>query len=203
MEVDSMKISTILTLMFVTLIILPTFPSHVVNNNDSLDEQNTESDYSIDAQLKFDLASNPSTLVSAVLQFQDELTPDELYYAQTMGIKFRERYNQPVHVGSIYIAELSSLQSIDSIKSLGLLQVSSANKRFFTSLDTAVNTINASAVWNNLKIGGHPIDGTGVEVAVIDTGIMWQHPSFWRPSSGEIDVIFLNGNYKKDKMPEK
>ncbi|MFW9932890.1 MAG: S8 family serine peptidase, partial [Candidatus Thorarchaeota archaeon] len=53
--------------------------------------------------------------------------------------------------------------------------------------------IDAPEVWRDFTI-----DGTGTRVAVIDTGASWLHPSLWRASSEEYDILTDGSHFYVD-----
>lgn len=159
---------------------------------------------SIDPQLRMAL-TNTATKESAsltsqrvVLQFQDELTPAEIAMAERNGLEFSRHGDSVVHVGCIYSARATTTSAINALSSLGLLRAVSGEKQYVPSLSSSVPAIHAPSVWNNLLSNGESINGTGVSVAVIDTGIALYHPSFWRQTTGEIDVIQHGSDFYVD-----
>jgi subtilisin family serine protease len=124
-----------------------------------------------------------------LLQFEDELSEDEIMLAEGSGLTFERRGSSVVNVGRVYSGTLSSQTSIDALSSLGLVRVSSGEKQFVPAITSSVPAIRAPDVWENLHDDGAVINGSGVRVVVIDTGITLAHPSFWKQTSGEYDVI--------------
>ncbi|MDF1540520.1 MAG: S8 family serine peptidase, partial [Candidatus Thorarchaeota archaeon] len=144
----------------------------------------------------FSLADD--TGVSAILQFEDELTPAEISFAETLGVNFKKRGNNVVHVGSFYAASVSDHASLQDLSSLGLAHASSGSKQFYPALPSSVPSINAPDVWNNLELDNQAIDGTGTRVAIIDTGAAWLHPSLWRSSTDELTILQSGLDYYVD-----
>ncbi|MHA2021151.1 MAG: S8 family serine peptidase, partial [Candidatus Thorarchaeota archaeon] len=66
------------------------------------------------------------------------------------------------------------------------------------SLISSVPATKAPDVWANLNENGNSINGSGVTVAVIDTGVNMNHPSFWRQTEGPYAVIGDDGDYYVD-----
>jgi subtilisin family serine protease len=133
-----------------------------------------------------------------LLQFEDELVPHELDSIQESGIEFIRRRGEPIHVGRFYRARTDSFDSLIKAREFGLLRVSSGSKQFYPSLTSSVPATRAPEVWNNLNIGDASIDGTGVRVAVIDTGATWLHPSFWRVTGEPYEVVQLGPEFYVD-----
>lgn len=50
------------------------------------------------------------------------------------------------------------------------------NTRVRIALDTSVPYIGASQVWSSFQQAGKPIDGTGITIGIIDTGVDYKHP---------------------------
>ncbi|MFX0125548.1 MAG: S8 family serine peptidase [Candidatus Hodarchaeota archaeon] len=67
----------------------------------------------------------------------------------------------------------------------------------FNALENAAKDIEADDIWHLNDSNGQSILGTNVRVAVIDSGIDWQHPSFYLPngSSYEIQIAAPNEPY--------
>lgn len=186
----------VLLLVFSTLQI-PLTMSTSIRNEDPLVSSVTPY---IDSRLKMELVdyqkdTNEIRLaasldgVSTILRFKGELSDSQIEYAESVGIYFKERNGNPVHLGGLYLAKVSQLSSLAYLSSLGLVQASSGSKQFFPALASSVSAIDAPAVWADLEVNGQSIDGTGTFVAVIDTGASWLHPSLWRASTGEYSVL--------------
>jgi len=157
----------------------------------------------VDSMLRMELASKSSLApsssssgCSALLQFERALSTYDIAAAQTMGVRFATRAGSVIHVGNVYSAFVSNTAVLSSLADIGLTRAASGNKRFFPSLDTSVWAIRAPTVWNNISRDGKAITGTGMTVAVIDTGVDWLHPSFWRQSTDPLEVRNSGGkNY--------
>jgi len=157
----------------------------------------------VDSDLLMNLQSRvagvgESTNCSALMEFQAELSSQEIAMAESMGLQFLRRGTSVVHVGRVYSALVTGVDSLDSLREMGLVRASSGGKKFFTSVTSSVPAIGAPTVWENMSLNGTPIVGSGATVAVIDTGANWLHPSFWRKSSGPVSVIDSGGKYYAD-----
>ncbi len=135
---------------------------------------------------------------SAILRFHAQLTPAEIQYAESLGIEFKKRGGQPVHIGGIYLVKVSDVIALEELDRVGLIQASSGSKQFFPSIASSVPAIKAPEVWNDLEDDGKGIDGSGTRVAVIDTGASWLHPSLWRKSSDPFAVVFDGSDFYID-----
>jgi subtilisin family serine protease len=149
------------------------------------------------SQSKF-TASSGAVGCEALLRFEDVLTPVELSFAENVGIHFIRRRGSIIHVGPIYSALVTSMDSINKLSSIGLIQATSGSKKYYPSLTTSVEAIHAPEVWSSVSKGDESINGSGIRVAIIDTGISLIHPSFWRSNTPPLDVIEDNGQYYVD-----
>ncbi|MFW9944170.1 MAG: S8 family serine peptidase, partial [Candidatus Sifarchaeia archaeon] len=160
---------------------------------------------SIDPQLRMALASSsevplPASLVGsrAILQFAQELTTQQLILAESLGIKFERRGDSVVSVGKIYSARVSDTGSLNALAEIGLVRATSGEKQYYPALQSSVAAMGAPDVWEYLEKDGSSINGSGVTVAVIDLGVEWIHPSFWRQTEGPYHVITDSGDYYVD-----
>ncbi|MFW9779335.1 MAG: S8 family serine peptidase [Candidatus Heimdallarchaeota archaeon] len=64
-----------------------------------------------------------------------------------------------------------------------VLMISTMGFAYFNGLNNATRDANTESTWDLTDTNGAPIWGTNIRVAVIDSGIDWQHPSFYFPSS--------------------
>jgi subtilisin family serine protease len=135
---------------------------------------------------------------TALLEFRDELSAAEIVEAEALGVSFTRRGSSLVNVGRIYSAEVSETSALAALKEMGLIRASSGSKQFVPSITSSVPTMNADDVWNNIELDGSPVDGTGVTVAILDTGVSWMHPSFWRQSPGQYHTLDIGGEYYVD-----
>ena len=151
----------------------------------------------VDSRLKAEIQSS-SGGVRALLEFQDTLTNAQIIQAENMGIEFVRRGSTIVNVGEVYSAEVEDVSSLDKLSSLGLVRATSGSKQYVPSITSSVPAIKADDVWTNLKKDGGQVNGSGVRVAVLDTGATWMHPSFWRASPGEYRAIDSGDHYFVD-----
>jgi subtilisin family serine protease len=148
----------------------------------------------IESRLAFEIhtsasGGSDSQGVSALLEFENTLTAEEVLWAESHGVSFSRRGSSLVSVGRIYSADVSDIQSLRWLTEIGLVRASSGSKQYVPSLSSSVRAIGAYDVWEDLRADGQSINGSGVTVAVIDTGAAWTHPSFWRTSPGQYDFI--------------
>lgn len=152
----------------------------------------------IETRLEKDIASNRELGSRALLEFGSELTESQISQIETAGIEFVRRGSSIVNVGRIYSAIVRNSNSLTEIASLGLIRATSGNRQYIPSLISSVPEIRADDVWNNLQRNEQSIDGSGVTVAVIDTGAYWLHPSFWRAYDAEFDFLKSGSDYYVD-----
>ncbi|TFG33735.1 hypothetical protein EU527_06835 [Candidatus Thorarchaeota archaeon] len=152
----------------------------------------------IETRLKMDIMANQESGSSALLEFSNELSESEICQVEAAGIEFVRRGSSVINVGRIYSAIIRNSNSFIDITSMGLIRATSANKQYIPSLISSVPEIRADDVWNNLQRDDQSIDGSGVTVAVIDTGAHWLHPSFWRAYDAEFDFLELESDYYID-----
>ena len=62
-----------------------------------------------------------------------------------------------------------------------------------TALPDSIPEIDADDVWNNYNITGE-----NVKVGIIDSGIDWRNPDFWRPNGSEYDWIISGSDWYVD-----
>jgi len=68
-------------------------------------------------------------------------------------------------------------------------------------LDVSVPEINAKLVWETIKDAqGKNVDGSGVIVGIVDTGIDWKHPDF-RFENGSSKILYLWDQTEKGVAP--
>ncbi len=159
----------------------------------------------VDSSLRLELKtqSKEHTLasddgISAILIFDKELDADKIKMAESAGVEFVYRRQSVVHVGRVYSTRITKDVDFQKLLSLGLEKATSGSKQFFPSLTTSVPSTNAPQVWDNLTINESPVTGSGALIAVIDTGATWLHPSFWRPSTNALTILYDGSNYFAD-----
>ena len=152
----------------------------------------------IESRLRMEIQNSRETGTPAILEFENELTIDEIERAESLGLTFERRGSSIINVGKIYSAKVTDVSLLTDLKDIGLKRATSGTKQFVPSITSSVAAINADDVWNNIEVDGGAVDGTGVTVAVIDTGVSWMHPSFWRQSPGQYHTIEDSGDYYVD-----
>ena len=152
----------------------------------------------VETKLQMEISTEGGQGVSALLEFDDQLSASEIIMVESLGVNLVRRGSSIVHVGRIYSAIANDVDALRQLSDLGLIRATSGSKQFVPSLTSSMQEIRADDVWNNLQTDGQTVDGTGVTVAVIDTGAAWLHPSFWKQYPAEFDFIFSDSDYYVD-----
>ncbi len=151
--------------------------------------------YLIEARLQMEIATAQESGASAILEFRKPLSSMEVAQAESLGLEFARRGSTVINVGRIYSARVTSIDVLERLSPLGLVRATSGTKQYVPSLQSSVSEIHADDVWNNLQTDGQTVNGSGVTVAVIDTGAMWTHPSFWRQYPDQFDFLLSGPDY--------
>ncbi len=184
----------VLALLLASMIAMPAPAAYT-----STIQSNLDFDISlVETKLQMEIASDEGQGVSALLEFDDQLSASEIEAVESLGVEFVRRGSLIVNVGRIYSATVFDVDSIQHLSNLGLIRATSGSKQFVPSLTTSVEEIRADDVWNNLQTNGQTVDGSGVTVAVIDTGAAWIHPSFWKQYPTEFNFIHPDSHYYVD-----
>ena len=185
-----------LILVLLIALIIP-LPAHTITLSNSQSNAFTHQPL-IEARLQMEIANAQDRGTSAILEFKNPLSMADIIQAEAIGLKFARRGAAIINVGRIYSAIVSSPDVFERLSSLGLVRATSGTKQYVPSLMSSVPTIRANEVWNNLHVDGQTINGSGVTVAVIDTGAMWTHPSFWRQYPGDFNFLKSGPDYFVD-----
>ncbi|MBD3405376.1 MAG: S8 family serine peptidase [Candidatus Lokiarchaeota archaeon] len=186
------------------ILVLPLFfiPSSFASTNMVVDFHNEEVNIGSDLiqalNTKSYALAEDTEMVESVLLFNNELTPGVIRVVESTGIRFSRQRSSIVHVGRVYLASVPTLDSLYRLSRYGLESATLGKKQFFPSLMSSVPSINAPETWNLKDNDLQSIDGTGSTVAIIDTGIYWMHPTFWRATTDNITVISDGGDYYAD-----
>ncbi|MGY5871317.1 MAG: S8 family serine peptidase [Candidatus Thorarchaeota archaeon] len=184
----------VLTILIASMIILPTPTVFSATRDYNFDYDTTL----VETRLQMEIATDQGQGVAALLEFDEQLTISEIGAVEALGVQFVRRGSSIVNVGRIYSAIVHNTDSLQQLADLGLIRASSGSKQYVPSIISSMEEIRAADVWNNLQTVGEPVDGSGVTVAVIDTGASWLHPSFWKAFPAEFDFIQDGPNYFLD-----
>ena len=110
------------------------------------------------------------------------------------GLVFKRSNGTLLHTKDIYLAtvDLDSLESLAQYDEITCIE-SIYNPSRTSTLDVSNPLVQASQVLN-LTFNSSPIDGTGIIIANIDTGIDIYHPAFFKLDGGTYNWIDVNGN---------
>jgi subtilisin family serine protease len=171
--------------LFIVSLLVPAAPT------DAADIKAFSTGPAIGTQLKMELSDSTTMQEGCrtILQFEHQLSHQEIVFAESKGVEFERNSGSIVNVGRVYSARASTLESLQALAEIGLQRASSGEKQYVPSLMSSVPATKAPDVWAYLKENGNSINGTGVTVAVIDTGVNMNHPSFWRQSGGPYHVL--------------
>ncbi|MHA2345238.1 MAG: S8 family serine peptidase [Candidatus Hodarchaeales archaeon] len=93
----------------------------------------------------------------------------------------------------------------EGINGILLLILLVTNIFFLSAMDTVRQTVDVEEVWELQSPNNQPLLGSNIRIAIIDSGIDWQHPFFYMPSgvftiniSQNTPYVDLNSNGLKD-----
>jgi serine protease AprX len=122
-----------------------------------------------------EILEDEKEMVSLIIQFRDGPTDNDNYYLKDLGFSIRRTFNV---VPSISVDGPKVL--IDKLLDNDRVIYVENNDPVVHDMEMGTHVINATQVWASLVDGPgglkDPIDGTGVTVCVVDTGIDAGHP---------------------------
>ncbi len=105
-------------------------------------------------------------------------------------------------LGDLAVLRMPPWISLDDLRDSGLVEEIYRPRRLRLSLDASVPMIHAPEVWEMFRdVEGRPVDGRGVAIAVIDTGIDYRHPDFWLPN-GSSKILAIWDQTLQGRPPE-
>lgn len=139
-------------------------------------------EWKADARLKAvlpDVLRNGQNEISVVVVFSSIPSPQQLHAIQSLG-------TLRTFTGHVATLSLAS-SSLDQLASLAFVDRISKPRILKSELDVSVPDILADQVWDEVRDSdGHPVDGSGVVVGIVDSGIDYLHRDF----------MFKNGTNK-------
>ncbi len=146
---------------------------------------------------------------SVTVRFSASPHLDTIEKLENHGLRFKRSGGDILHTGCLYLAmvDLDSLENLAVREDIIRIETT-YNPSRTSSLDVSNPLVQASRVWN-LSHDSFPIDGSGITVASVDTGIDVFHPAFFRYDGGSyawidvnnsgsfesgLDAVDLNGN---------
>ncbi|MHA1929192.1 MAG: S8 family serine peptidase, partial [Candidatus Thorarchaeota archaeon] len=140
----------------------------------------------IDPVVRTNLAESNSTQ-SVSIKMTHELNLEEIQEIESQGVTFHRRGGSIVHAGQIYLAEIGNTEAFDALSIMDYveqLQADCTTNELL--LDTSIDEMGANGVYNltDPVNDDYNITGEGITVAVIDSGIDWQHPDFYFADGG-------------------
>ncbi|MFC1693468.1 S8 family serine peptidase [Candidatus Latescibacterota bacterium] len=134
-----------------------------------------------------DIKTSPVTV-----RFSRDPDTDFINKLEQHGLTFKRDNGFIIHTKHIYLATvvLDSLESLTQIDEI--LRIENAVKPFCAStLNVSNPQVQASLVWNASPDIG-TINGDGIIVTNVDTGIDIYHPGFFHPDGGKYEWIDVN-----------
>jgi subtilisin family serine protease len=135
----------------------------------------------------------PRAQIDVLLYFSNELSPSDISPIESLGLSFQRYHDNIIHVGKVYSAVIDRNFPLQELESFGFLDIQDGTKQFQPSLLSSTTTIHADEAWNS-TLNNQRLLGTGTKIAVIDTGVEWLHPSFWRNTTNPVPIL-KNGIY--------
>lgn len=132
--------------------------------------------------------------VPAVITSHSPLTPSQRNELESVGMITDS-------IGRVTTLELP-LDAVEKVAGLDFVSGLFAPRRFHPTLDVSASEIGATYVWRNVTdADGKSVDGTGVLIGVIDTGVDLSHPDLRFPN-GTSKVLYLWDQTVSGKSPE-
>ncbi|MFC1511894.1 S8 family peptidase [Candidatus Latescibacterota bacterium] len=131
---------------------------------------------------------------AVTIRFDVPPSPALIAELERHGLTFTRIDGELLHTTCIYpaLAVLDSLEVIAAFPEIVRIE-DSYRPSATAPLDVSNTLVQASQVWD-LRHDGHPVDGSGIIIADVDTGIDIFHPAFFKPDGGEYDWIDVNEN---------
>ncbi len=126
------------------------------------------------------------------VRFQSSPNASDIAELERHGLTFRRNFGDILHTTHIYLAD-ANLDSLESLAGFdNIIRIESTFKPSLSpTLDISNPLVGASHVLAT-SYDGLSVDGTGVILANIDTGVDIYHPAFFKPDGGEYDWLDVN-----------
>ena len=157
------------------------------------------------------LISDPRTEV--VIEFTHELELNEIKDLEKKEVIFHRMVSTISHIATIYPINIPWIRILDLAQRDDVLKIEWGYKKYNPALERSIPEIGANKVHSGINLG-EAFSGKGVKIGMIDTGVYWQHPTFWNPdpdpayeyllvaSNGLLYAdIDKNGEYSSDDKP--
>ena len=126
------------------------------------------------------------------VKFDTAPTAHEIARYEHHGLVFKRFQGKLLHSKHIYPAILQPDSLYFFENSPDIIRIESTFRPTITqTLDVSNPQVQASHVWN-FELDKNTVDGTGVTIANIDTGIDIFHPGFFKPDAGTFDWLDTN-----------
>ncbi len=133
--------------------------------------------------------------IPVTIRFVTQPDAGRLAELESMGVRFargddgRIRHSARIYPAAIDLTRLDDLAAHPDIARIE----SSILPAVTSTLNVSNPQVQASLVWNaHIPFG--PIDGSGVVIADMDTGIDIYHPAFFKPDGGTFNWLDTNGS---------
>lgn len=133
------------------------------------------------------------------IQFKHVLSEDDINNWESMGISFTRTDNRIMHLKNIYSASIpfDIIEILEKHTEIKRIE-SSWRPKVASILDVSNPQVQASTVWKYHNDYGS-INGSGIVIADIDTGIDIYHPAFFQPDGDTLQWLDINENGSFDR----
>lgn len=133
-------------------------------------------------------------IVTTIITSRNALTPSQRMTLGSLGVITSS-------IGRVTTVEMSS-DRLEEARKLDFVSGAFAPRKFRPTLDVSVPEIGAAFVWENVTdASSRPVDGSGVIIGVIDTGVDLSHPDLKFPN-GTSKVLYLWDQTVSGKRPQ-
>ena len=128
------------------------------------------------------------------IQFKHVLSEGDINNWESMGISFTRTDNRILHLKNIYSASIpfDIIEILEKHPEIERIE-SSWRPKVACILDVSNPQVQASTVWKYHN-DYSPINGSGIIIADIDTGIDIYHPAFFQPDGDTLQWLDINEN---------